>query len=152
MIIGQFVELSATQHVGATIPYINNVRVVSYYHKTSDSRTHVGFIALVHLAESCVGILNCTFLQRNTAIFIEWLCGFACLFTSKWTSQQFTRHALCNKSDSHAAGNLTIVVTSQPVGNNKHSHGFRDRFVNPLEHQDEGAILVRLATPYITGV
>src|SRR5712692_665546 len=152
MIIGQFVELSATQRAGATIPYINTVRVASYYYKTSDSRTHVGFIALVHLAERCVGILNCTFQQRDVFIFIKWLRGFVCLFASKWASQQFTRHAFCNKSDSHAAGNLTIVVTSQPVSNNKHSHGFRDRFVNPLEHQNEGAILVRLATPYVTGV
>src|SRR6266566_8304395 len=152
MIIGQFVELPAAQHVGSTIPYINDIRMVSYYHKTGDSRTHVGFIALIYLAERRVGILNRTFQQRDVFIFIEWLCGFACLFASKWVSQQFTRHALSNKSDSHAAGNLTVVVTSQPVGNNKHSHGLRDRFVNPLEHQNKGAILVRLATPYVTGV
>src|SRR6266702_3928684 len=52
MIGRQLIQLFTTQHVGATIPYIENIRMLTHYQKTCDGRPHIGYVKLVLLAES----------------------------------------------------------------------------------------------------
>src|SRR5258707_15782518 len=60
MIIRKLIDLPTTNHVGTAVTHIENVSIVAYNHKSGYSGTHVGFVALIDLADSGVRIFNRT--------------------------------------------------------------------------------------------
>ena len=87
MIGRQLIELLTSQHVGTTIPNIYNIRMLPRYHKTCNSRTHVGFIKLVLLAEHRICVFNCATKERNQGVFVERRYGSSILFGFERLSQ-----------------------------------------------------------------